>query len=575
MAMRRPENTEFWVNDRLPIPTAIGLSVEQLAFLGALLVVPNLFAHNSILTLDSHAFLDIASATLLACALGVLLQVLARWGMGAGYYYPQQATPTVFAIMLVASGHGGLALAYGMVFVTGLTQILLSGVLVRLRNIFTVEVAGLAVMLTGITTGKMGLEALFGVDTEPVDATDLIVSSITLAVLVFCNIWVRARFQAFTTLAGLATGTLIAAWLGMVPDSVWGDIAATPWVRLPELGAFGWEFDTQLIGLYVLLGLSLTLMSLGTQTVAQRAVDADWHIPDLRAYARGLRAEGVSHMVGSFMNAMPQSASGGAVGLATSAGCTSRYLGYWVAGALVFMALCSKLIVLWFVVPAPVIAALMLYLSALLIMTGLRLIASRMLDNRRATAVGLGLMVGVGNQYIVWGLEPTMPELAGFMRVAGGLNGVLVALVLTVLFRIGATSQTRRRFEIAATTAEDLNRYMEAQGRLWGARRDSVQRARQAVWEAFDVVAHSDHIRADHPWLEVQTRFDDYALRVRFIYEGRPLPAAGNTPPSADAMLEDPEAAARLSSYLLSRLARRVQVSQREGRSVLDLYFDA
>src|SRR5690606_38283961 len=174
--MRRPETTEFWVNDRLPVPTAIGLSLEQVAFLGALLVVPNLFAHNSIVPLGSLQYLDTASATLLACALGVLLQVLARWGVGAGYYYPQQATPTVFAFMLVAGSHGGMALAYGMVFISGLTQVLLSGVLSRLRNIFTVEVAGLAVMLTGITTGKMGLEALFGVGSQPVQGNALLVA---------------------------------------------------------------------------------------------------------------------------------------------------------------------------------------------------------------------------------------------------------------------------------------------------------------------------------------------------------------------------------------------------------------
>ena len=280
-------------------------------------------------------------------------------------------------------------------------------------------------------------------------------------------------------------------------------------------------------------------------------------------------------MAGSLMNAMPQSASGGAVSLATTAGCTSRYLGYWVAGALVFMALCSKLIVLWIAVPAPVIAALMLYLAALLIMTGLRLIASRMLDNRRSMAVGLGLIVGVGNQYAVLGLESSMPGLADFMRIAGGINGLLLALFLTLVFRIGATSRAQRRFEVAATTAEDLNHYMEEQGRLWGARRDAIMRVKQTVAEAFDLVAHSGHIKARPPWLHVQTRFDDYALRVRFVYEGPPLPAAGREPPSPDDMLEDHQAAARLSSYLLSRLARRVNIFERNGRSHLDLYFDA
>lgn len=573
--MRRPDNAAFWINDRLPVPTAIGLSIEQLAFLGALLVVPNLFAHSDIVALGTTSFLDIASTTLMMCALSVLLQVTGRWGLGAGYYYPLQSTPTVFAIMMVASSQGGLALAYGMIFISGLTQVLLSGVLMRMRNIFTVEVAGLAVMLTGITTGKMGLEALFGMPSRPFEMTALIVALITLGVLVFCNIWVKARFQAFTTLAGLVAGTLIAAWFGMIPADVLEDIAETPWLRLPEATRIGWQFDPELIGLYTLMGLSMVLMSLGTQTVAQRALDADWHIPDLRAYARGVRAEGVVHMLGSFLGAMPQSASGGAVGLATSAGCTSRYLGYWVAGALVFMALCSKLIVLWFVVPAPVIAALMLYLGALLIATGLRLIASRMLDNRRSMAIGLGLMVGVANQYIVTGLAESMPGLSGFMRVAGGLNGVLVALLLTLVFRIGATARTRRSFVIEATTPDDLSRFMEDQGRLWGARRDSVLRVRQVVWEAFDLLAHSGHIVSTPPRLEVHTRFDDYALRVRFVYEGQPLPSAGSAPPSSDDMLDDPEAAARLSSYLIGRLARRVQISERDGRSYLDLYFDA
>src|SRR5690606_27812358 len=137
----------------------------------------------------------------MVCALAVLLQVTGRWGLGAGYYYPLQSTPTVFAIMMVASSQGGIALAYGTIFVSGLTQLLLSGVLVRLRNIFTVAVAGLAVMRTGITAGKMGLEGVCGAAARPVALTDLVVAPITLAVLVFCNIWVKARFQAFTTLA--------------------------------------------------------------------------------------------------------------------------------------------------------------------------------------------------------------------------------------------------------------------------------------------------------------------------------------------------------------------------------------
>src|SRR3546814_11359858 len=113
---------------------------------------------------------------------------------------------------------------------------------------------------------------------------------------------------------------------------------------------------------------------------------------------------------------MPQSASGGAVGLAATSGSASRYLGYWVAAFLVITAFCSKLIILWLVVPGPVISALLLYLAAFLLMAGLKLVASRMLDDRRSLALGVGLIVGVSHRYIVAGLE--YAPLAGFMDLA-------------------------------------------------------------------------------------------------------------------------------------------------------------
>src|SRR3546814_9801135 len=69
------------------------------------------------------------------------------------------------------------------------------------------------------------------------------------------------------------------------------------------------------------------------------------------------------------------------------------------------------------------------------------------------------------------------------MDLAGETNGTLVALALTFLFRLGASRRSMQRFTLAATTADDLNQFMENQGRLWGARRDAVQRAEQAAWQ--------------------------------------------------------------------------------------------
>lgn len=122
--MRRPDNIAFGVNDPLPARLALGLALQQLAFLGALMVIPDIYARASGLP-EPGGFLNIASATLLVSALVIVLQVRALRYLGAGYYYPLQTTGAVLPGMyLVASLPGsGLDAVFGMVWVVGLSEV--------------------------------------------------------------------------------------------------------------------------------------------------------------------------------------------------------------------------------------------------------------------------------------------------------------------------------------------------------------------------------------------------------------------------------------------------------------------
>src|SRR3546814_19880820 len=99
--MRKPESIDYWVNDRLPIPTALGLVLQQLAFLGALLVVPNLFLNETGCPLESRSFLDFAAASLIATPLSLLFQILYSLCIGCGYFYLLQATPPLFLVIFL------------------------------------------------------------------------------------------------------------------------------------------------------------------------------------------------------------------------------------------------------------------------------------------------------------------------------------------------------------------------------------------------------------------------------------------------------------------------------------------
>lgn len=311
---------------------------------------------------------------------------------------------------------------------------------------------------------------------------------------------------------------------------------------------------------------------MGTQTIAQRTSNADWVRPDLRALARGVRAEGVAHLFAALVNGLPLAASGGAVSLAAASGCTSRYLGYWTAGFLFLAALLPHITGAWLLLPAPVTGALLLYLSAFATLSGLQLIASRMLDNRRVLAVGVGLLVGTGMPTIHEAVVALWPDLR-FVALSGLAAGVCTSVLLATLFRLGIRQGTRQRFALAHTTLQDVTDFLEQQGKRWGARHEPVRRAEMAGWQVVEALTAHHLVDTAFPEIEIETGFDDYVFTLVLRYRGTLLPLAA-TPPSADELMASAQAELQMAGYLVGRSARHARASSSAGLCVLRLTFE-
>ena len=573
--MRRPDNIAYGVNDPLPARLALGLALQQIAFLGALMVIPDIYARASGLP-EPDGFLNLASATLLVSALVIVLQVRAIGYLGAGYYYPLQATGAVLPGMyLVAQLPGaGLEAVFGMVWVVGLTQIGFSFLILRMRNIFTAEVSGVAVMLIGLGLGTLGLQQMFGPHHQGTGPTggSLLAGALALATMVGCNVWARGLLKLLAPLAGLLVGMCFSLVFGLMPEQMqaWH---ALGWLRLPQLPAFGWRFEAAAIVPYVVTGFALAVTSLGTQTIVQRSADADWVRPHLRPLARGVRAEGVAHVFAALVNGLPMAASGGAVSLAAASGSASRYLGYWTAGLLLLAALVPKLIGAWLLLPPPVMGALLVYLATFTTLSGLQLIASRMLDNRRVLAVGLGLVVGTGMPLIQAAVQQLWPALT-YVMLSGLAAGVCVTVLVASVFRIGIRQGTRQRFALAGTTLDDITAFLEAQGRLWGARHDPVRRAELVGWQVIEALTSHHLVASPTSEIEVETGFDEYIFTLIVRYHGSLLPLA-KQPPTADELLASTEAELQMAGYLVGRSAHSARASRAgDGLCTLRLTFE-
>ncbi len=570
--MRKPDTIAYWLGDRLPARLALGLAVQQVAFLGALLVISNLFVQSHSDAIERLQFLDIAAAALIVMAVSLALQAWGRFGIGSGYFYPLQSTTAVLPAIMLATRSGGLTAAYGMIFVVALTQILFSFLIIRLRSIFTVEIAGLAVLLIGIGLGQAGLSVVFAAapDGSVPAPAGYGVAALTFATMVAINVWSRSRLKLFAPLVGLMVGALAgwAAGLVAAPDQdlFW----QAPLFRLPQLPVFGWSFDLHAVLPYMVTGLMLSVTSMGVQSVAQRFNDADWEQPDLKAMARGLRAEGLAHALAAAINGLPMAASGGAVSLAASSGVTSRYLAYWTGAILLAIAFLPKLVILSLLLPNAVTGGLLLYLATFTALSGLQLIGSRMLDNRRILAIGSGLILGMSFDRINPALEKLWPA-AGSAVFSGMSLGLLTAAALAAIFRIGVHRRAARRFAISELTLDEFTAFMEGQGKLWGARHDAVRRAEHASWQALDMLL-GGCIDPAAPAIELSTRFDEYSLTISFAYQGDAPPISG-TRPTPEELIEDESAGARLTGFLLGRLAETVRSRRNGADCVLQLTF--
>ena len=559
--MRRPANIIYWLDDLPPARVGFMLALQQVAFLVALLGIPGVAS--AWLGAGHGVFLDLAGATLLASGLCVILQGLGHFGLGAGLYYPLQCTTATLPALLFAGKQSGVEVAFGMIAVIGLTQIAVSLCIHRLRGVFTVELAGLAVFLIGVGLGENGLLLVgSGLAVEGEASQRLTVALVTFGVLVGCHVYLRTRLRLFTPLIGIAIGFLLSWSLGLLDQDDLALLAEAPLVGAPSLPVFGWAFDSDALVPYVITGITLALTSLGVQVMAQRANDADWQRPDLARIGRGIRAEGVTHLLGSALNSLPMVASGGAVALASASGCTSRALAWWTGGLLLLLAFLPKLLGVWLLLPEAVTGALFLFLSAITTMSGLSLIGSRLLDSRKTIALGVGFVVAIAYEPLSQLLSQRAPELH-LLTFSGFALSILVTFSLLTLFRLGAKEPGVHLLPGEPGAHHAVAEFLEAQGRRWGADRAAIARAAHATWQCIELLG-GGFLESETTSIDVEATYDPGRIAVTLRYRGT-LPNFPDKAPTPEQIADDPDQVQALSGFLIQQLVGQLDVKRADS----------
>jgi len=566
--VKRPLNIVYWLNDAPPLGVTVLSGLQHVGLVSIFLLVPVLAAREAGLAPDK--IVDVLALSMLVMAVGPILQQLGRGGVGSGYLCPTIFAAPYLPASVLALKAGGLPLMFGMTIFAGLFEMGVSRLLRPLRPFFPPEIAGFVVVMIGVTIGILGFRSLLGTATaQPPDAAALGVAAITLATMVALNVWTKGATKLFCALIGMVVGYVIAAFVGVLPAVDLERLRAAPLIRLPDVSHVEWAFDVSLVVPFAIAAVAATLRAMGDVTVCQKTNDAAWTRPDMRSISGGALANGLCTALSGLLGTVGANTSTSNIGLAAATGVTSRRVAYALSGFYLMFAFIPIAATVFVIMPGAVVGATLVFASCLVFINGLLIITSRMLDARRTFVIGLSFMLGLAVD-VMPGVFAGLPPPVRLFTSSSLLFGTLSALILNFVFRLGVRRTMTLTVGPESVDREEIDRFIEAQGAAWGARRDVIDRAAFNLQQSIETLASSAITSGP---LEIQASFDEFNLDVRVSYDGAPLELPEKRPSNEEIMASE-EGERKLAGFMLRRLADRVAATRKGGQSTILFHFD-
>src|SRR5262249_49740965 len=189
--------------------------------------------------------------------------------------------------------------------------------------------------------------------------------------------------------------------------------------------------------------------------------------------------------VSGLLGGIAQNTASSSIGLSLATGTTSRAICLPLGLLVIGLAFFPKLATIIAAMPGPAVGAILIYSACFIILGGLQLLTSRMLDARRIFAVGISLIFGLSIE-IAPDLYRTVPaSLHPIFSSSTSLATVLV-VIFSLLFRIGLKKQSTLQLSTGAGNLDQLAQFMDDQGSAWGMRKEVVSRAADAAYEVIN-----------------------------------------------------------------------------------------
>mgnify|MGYP006360891937 CR=1 FL=1 len=383
-----PQGLIYGLEDRPPLRDALFAALQHLLAIFVAIITPPLIIAGALnLDLETTGFL--VSMSLFVSGLATFVQCRRVGPVGCGLLCVQGTSFSFIGPIIAAGIAGGLPAIFGASIAGSVVEMLVSRVLKFMRHIITPLVSGIVVTLIGLSLIRVGITACGGGEAAKAAGTfgafeHVGLSALVLILIIFFNRSSNHYLRMSSIVIGLVIGYIVSYVLGIVNFS---DIRNFGSLNIPVPFRYGVTFDISAI-------ISLGLVYLITAIEAYGDITANSLISGepvegekfMKRASGGILADGFNSMLAGIFNSFPNSIFAQNNGMIQLTGVASRYVGYFIAGMLVFLGMFPAVGLVFSLMPEPVLGGATLLMFGTVAAAGIRIIASQNI-NRKATLV--------------------------------------------------------------------------------------------------------------------------------------------------------------------------------------------
>lgn len=439
----------YGLNDRPPLRETLFAALQHLLAIFVAIITPPLIIASA-LRFDIQTTGFLVSMSLFVSGIATFIQSHRVGPIGTGLLCIQGTSfsfisPIISAGMLgMVNGKMDVALGLSYVFggclVASVVEMIVSRILPYTRKVITPLVAGIVVTLIGLCLIKAGINSCGGGQAAIDDGTFGSIRNLGLAVLVlvtiiFFNRSANRFLRMGSIVLGLLVGCVAAYCLGMIHFS---DIYATGSLNIPVPLKYGLRFD---VGTIVGLGLIylVTAVEAFGDITANSLISGEpvEGLVFMRRAQGGILADGFNSMLAAFFNSFPNSIFAQNNGMIQLTGVASRYVGYFIAGALFLLGLFPVVGEFFSLIPDCVLGGATLLMFGTVAAAGVRIIASTKMDRKAVLVLAISFAMGMSVE-LVPDILSQMPSVIKSIFSSGITTGGVTAMIANACIRVKA-----------------------------------------------------------------------------------------------------------------------------------------